>query len=430
MNKKIWYLYIAFMLEILFIFYVKNVFEFIVSPLIIIGSGAFLAIFPYFLQRENKDSFIEENSNNISNSNENLKSLVALFLALTVSTIVIVNYKINKYPINVNESDIIPFIDEIFVKRFMNNEVIYAPYTGFNYGTFTPGYLPLHWFPFVISNVLNINYQWVVVIVFLLACAIYTLVLFKNIQQKEWLLINCALPFILLFTIYYKNGKTAVQSIEIMIMGYYLILATLLFSSNVILKAVGLILPFLSRYSFLFWLPVYFYNLLRNNFKKFLLVSVLFGVMILLFFVIPFVLPIPEMLKTFNANYTTSILGEWKGQSWQAPTDRPFQLFQGIGLASWFYQFGSGSLLERIELNKNALFLFSILSSLTIILLQSKIRKTISANLFSLLALKFMLTIFYAFIMVPYDYLNWVPLVVSIVILSRINHPSLNPKQY
>ncbi len=175
MNKKIWYLYIAFMLEILFIFYVKNVFEFIVSPLIIIGSGAFLAIFPYFLQRENKDSFIEENTNNISNSNENLKSLLALFLALTVSTIVIVNYKINKYPINVNESDIIPFIDEIFVKRFMNNEVIYAPYTGFNYGTFTPGYLPLHWFPFVISNVLNINYQWMVVIVFLLACAIYTL---------------------------------------------------------------------------------------------------------------------------------------------------------------------------------------------------------------------------------------------------------------
>jgi hypothetical protein len=238
------------------------------------------------------------------------------------------------------------------------------------------------------------------------------------------------LPFILLFTIYYKNGKTAVQSIEIMIMGYYLILATLLFSSNVILKAVGLILPFLSRYSFLFWLPVYFYNLLRNNFKKVLLVSVLFGVMILLFFVIPFVLPIPEMLKTFNANYTTSILGEWKGQSWQAPTDRPFQLFQGIGLASWFYQFGSGSLLERIELNKNALFLFSILSSLTIILLQSKIIKTIGANLFSLLALKFMLTIFYAFIMVPYDYLNWVPLVVSIVILSRINHPSFTPKQY
>ncbi len=430
MNKKNWYLFIAFLLEILFIFYVKNVFEFVVSPLIIIGSGLFLAIYPYFLLQENKEFFLEENTANALTSNGNLKPVLALFSTFTIVTIFIVNYSINNYPINVNESDIIPFIDEIFVKRFMNNEVVYAPYTGFNYGTFTPGYLPLHWFPFVISNVLNINYQWMVVIVFLLACALYTWVLFKNIQQKKWLLINCALPFVLLFTIYYKNGKTAVQCIEIMIMGYYLILATLLFSSNSIVKSIGLILPFLSRYSFLFWLPVYFYNLLRSNFKKFLLVSIFLGIMILLFFIIPFVLPIPEMLKTFNANYTTSILGEWKGQSWQAPTDRPFQLFQGIGLASWFYQFGSGTLIERIELNKNALFLFSITASLLIILFRSKIRKTVGSNLFSLLALKFMLTIFYAFIMVPYDYLNWVPLVISIVILSRINHQFITPKQH
>lgn len=428
MSKKFLYLYIAFALEILFLFYVKNVLEFILSPLIIIGSGLFLSIYPYFLLQKNKDSFLEENATKNTASKNNLKQVLLLFSVLTLFTVIIANYVISKYPINVNESDIIPFIDEIFIKRFLNNEVVYAPYTGFNYGTFTPGYLPFHWLPFVISHILNAHFHWMVVLVFLFACAIYTKVLLKNIQDKKWLLINSSLPFILLFTIYFKNGKTAIQCIEIMIMGYYLILSTFLFSNNVLVKSIGLILPFLSRYSFLFWLPIYFYNMLRNNFKKFLIVAVIFGVMLLLFFIIPFVLPIPEMLKTFNANYTTSILAEWKGQSWQAPTDRPHQLYQGFGLASWFYQFGSGSLLERIELNKNVLFLISILSALLIIFFQPKIRKTVGSNMFSLLTLKFMLTIFYAFIMVPYDYLNWVPLVVSIVILSRINHQSFTQK--
>ncbi len=428
MNNKSNYLFIAFALEILFLFYVKNVFEFVVSPLIIIGSGLFLSIYPYFILKQNKESFLEENIANYPIVKSNAKIVITEFLTLSLLTVIIANYIINKNPIDVNQSDIIPFIDEIFVKRFLNNEVIYASYTGFNYGTFTPGYLPFHWFPFVISHYLNLNDQWMVIIIFLIASAIYSSVLLNNIHSKFWLVINCSLPFILLFSIYLKAGRTAVQCIEIMIMGYYLILATSLFSKNVFIKSIGLVMPLLSRYSFLFWLPIYFYNLLRDKFKKFLTVSIILGVMVLLFFIIPFVLPIPEMLKSFNANYTTSILGEWKGQSWQAPTDRPFQLYQGLGLASWFYQFGSGTLLERIVFNKNALFIISILSCLVIVVLQHKIRITIGSNMFSLLALKFMLTVFYALIMIPYDYLNWVPLVISIVILSRINYQSFSIK--
>jgi hypothetical protein len=429
MNKKFTYLYIAFALELLLIFYLKNIFEFMVSPLIILGAGLFLSVYPYFILKNNTGSFLEENEPRNVNPNPNFKTIILLFFGLSLITIIVANIVMINNPIEVTQSDIIPFIDEIFVNRFMNNEVVYAPYTGFNYGTFTPGYLPFHWFPFVICKYLNIKFQWIVVIIFLITCAIYTVVLYHNIKNKFWLILNCILPFILLFSIYFKTGRTAVQSIEVMILGYYLILAISLFSKNVFIKSIGLILPLLSRYSFLFWLPIYFYNLLRKNFKVFLQVSIILCIMVLLFFIVPFVLPIPEMLKSFNANYTTSILGEWKGQSWQAPTDRPFQLFQGLGFASWFYQFGSGTLLDRIMLNKNFLFLLSITSSFGLIILQPKIRKVIGSNMFSLLTLKFMLTIFYALIMIPYDYLNWLPLIVSVVILSRINHQTFNNNQ-
>ena len=429
MYKKFTYLYIAFALELLLIFYLKNVFEFILSPIIIMGAGIFLSVYPYFILKINPSSFLEENKPKNLSSKPNFKTIILLFFGLSLITIIVANILIIKNPIDVTQSDILPFIDEIFVNRFMNNELVYAPYTGFNYGTFTPGYLPFHWFPFVICKYFNLKFHWIVVIIFLVACAIYTVVLYHNIKNKFWLIINCILPFILLFSIYLKTGRTAVQSIEIMILGYYLILAISLFSKNVFIKSMGLILPLLSRYSFLFWLPIYFYNLLRKNLKIFLQVSIILSVLVFLFFIVPFVLPIPEMLKSFNANYTTSILGEWKGQSWQAPNDRPFQLFQGLGFASWFYQFGNGLLLDRIMLNKNILFILSILSSFAIIVLQPKIRKVIGANMFSLLTLKFILTIFYALIMIPYDYLNWLPLIVSIVILSRINHQSFNNTQ-
>ena len=54
MNKKFTYLYIAFALELLLIFYFKNVFEFVVSPLIIMGAGIFLSVYPYFILKINQ----------------------------------------------------------------------------------------------------------------------------------------------------------------------------------------------------------------------------------------------------------------------------------------------------------------------------------------------------------------------------------------
>ncbi|MEI6880588.1 MAG: hypothetical protein WCK82_04615, partial [Bacteroidota bacterium] len=350
------------------------------------------------------------------------KFVFILFGILAGVSIILAHHTISMHPLNINQSDIIPFIDEVFVKRFMNGDYVYANYTGFNYGTFTPGYLPFHWGPFLLIKLVNLNYQWVSTIAFLLACVIYLFYLIKNIQNKWMLLINVTLPFLVLFLIYLKSGGSGVQSIEVMVMAYYLLLSISIFSKNVFFKSLGVVMPLLSRYSFLFWIPVYFFNLLKSNLKTFLLVSLIVTSLVLLFFVIPFVLPSPEILLKMNANYITSTVEEWNGQSWQTPSDRPFQLFQGIGFASWFYEFGSGSLVSKIELTKTFLFVISVMAMLLLLLFYKKIRETIDKDLFSLLTLKLMLTLFYALIMIPYDYLNWVPLILSIVILSRINY--------
>jgi hypothetical protein len=66
------------------------------------------------------------------------------------------------------------------------------------------------------------------------------------------------------------------------------------------------------------------------------------------------------------------------------------------------------------------------LSAILPIVFYKKFAKVIPENLFSLLALKFCMTIFYAFILVPYVYLFWVPLMVSVVIISRIEEKGIN----
>jgi hypothetical protein len=421
-KKNKLYLFVAFLLELSILFFLKNKLEFIVSPIIFSGAGLFLAIFPYFVLRKDANAF-----NYVSKKIDlkyclSKKHVITYFIVLVVASIFIANHTISLHPLNINKSDIIPFIDEVFVKRFINGEYVYGNYTGFNYGTFTPGYLPFHWGPYLFSKLVNLNYQWVSTIAFLLACIVYLFYLLKHIQSNWFLLLNISLPFLVLFLIYLKGGGSGVQSIEVMVMAYYLLLSVSFFSKNAFVKSIGIVMPLLSRYSFLFWIPVYFYNLLKSNLKIFFLVSLIVLSIVLLFFVVPFVLPSPEILLKMNANYITSTVEEWNGQSWQAPGDRPFQLFQGIGFASWFYEFGSGTLVNKIELTKTFLFVISLIAMILLILFYSKIRETIDKDLFSLLALKLMLTIFYALIMIPYDYLNWVPIIISVVILSRVNY--------
>ena len=57
-KNNAWPLYVAFVVEILFLFYKKGEFGFVVSPLLLITAGLFLAVWPYFMQRKNPNAFL------------------------------------------------------------------------------------------------------------------------------------------------------------------------------------------------------------------------------------------------------------------------------------------------------------------------------------------------------------------------------------
>jgi hypothetical protein len=105
------------------------------------------------------------------------------------------------------------------------------------------------------------------------------------------------------------------------------------------------------------------------------------------------------------AAYDIAALGEWKGQSWQAAGDPPYQLFQGYGFASWVYMFYPATMLEtKIHFLKNLLLLVMILNVVFGLVYLWKYRPDMS-SLPALLIIT--LGVFFSFVLVPYNYLYW-----------------------
>jgi hypothetical protein len=409
MKNKTGILFFCFILELLLLFYFRNEAGFILSPMLFLFCGLMMVYF-------SKDGF-ELNKGNFKQSNYELNDLrLRLFGAFSLIGIVFSAVLFSKWPIKVENSDIIPLIQNIYVDRFIHLEPVYAVYEGFNYGTFTPNYLPFHWFPFVLPELFNLDPRWAFVLIYLIASGVYTFG-FIQVSNKKSLLIVLSLPFLLWFSIMIKQGKDYANTVELLIAAYYLILGVSLFSNKPFFKAFALVLLLLSRYSLVFWIPLYFLLMWLDNRKLCIRTALyLFGLMLL--FYGPFLIQSPHMLSSGSNLWIDAALGEWKGQSWQAPGDKPFQLFQGMGFASWIYNWSSGSLQEKIIFNKNMMLVLSLVSLVVMSIFVWIKRSGLNKKLFALLSLKLSLLIFYSFVFVPYIYLFWVSIIPSILILT------------
>jgi hypothetical protein len=142
--------------------------------------------------------------------------------------------------------------------------------------------------------------------------------------------------------------------------------------------------------------------------KKFFYQVLILLVGLVFLYFMPFVLQTPAMLTSGANLWIDAALNEWDGQHWQNPGDLPFQLFQGNGFASWFYLWWPGSLPQKIVSLKNVMIGLTFTSMLVLLVWQLK-HKAYSP-LFLLLSLKVVLSVFYAFVIVPYEYLFWVPI--------------------
>ena len=324
------------------------------------------------------------------------------------------------YPIDPKSSDIVPSL-QLYVRRWLAGETVYAPFQ-FPGWVVLPTYFPLLWMPYAFSEILQIDYRWTAYLVFLIALAAWNWRLIRQ-QVPLWeLVIKVLFPFAMLHYFLLHSEKMFGFSVELLPIGFYLILALSIFHRSRWLMALGILLCLLSRYAFTFWLPVYLLLLwIERGFKTTLQVGLytLLGVAAL--YIIPFLIKDPTILTNGLAYYAKTAETQWELQSWQQEGNVPYHLGRGLSFAIYFYDHHAYTVMDRLASNRKAHLLACTLAALLLLAGYFIFRKRgLNVKIYLLIGLKFYLLIFYGFFYVPFSYLYMLPFFLTIPILYSI----------
>ena len=320
------------------------------------------------------------------------------------------------HPVDVHRSDIIPQT-QVLVHRSLHHEFPYKTIPDWGYDLF-PTYQPMQWLPFAIAEFFHFDYR---LLAFWLLMTVSLLFIFfagkKNINGFQSLVIPLLVFMPVIFIAIYQPSVYEV-SLENLIAAYYLLLCMAIFPGSFIFIGGALLLCILSRYSLVLWVPLFLFILCFSGEKRKALQIIIFCFIgILLIYVIPFLLKDGSIFIKGYHYHTQAALNEWKGQSWQQPGEKPFQLFRGLGFAGLFYDHYKGTIEEKLNAYRLLHLFLSAGSVIALGILFYFKRKTVSYKVFALAGLKIYLAVFYHFIQIPYDYLYVTLIYISIPIV-------------
>jgi hypothetical protein len=300
-------------------------------------------------------------------------------------------------------SDIIPAVT-VYCQRFLAGEVVHRPLTE-DIGYFLePGYLPATWFPFIVPEYFRFDYRWMSSFVLFLGIIAYTVVVVRLRRSAVVTFVLSALPLLLLYFILKGNTEVFALTVEPLIVGYYLLLVAGILLPSRPLLVIALILCLLSRFSLVFWLPLFVGLLYVFESRRWAVyLTSLVSVGILAFYVVPVLSNDWGLFMRVQKVYTETTLGEWKHLDGRG---LPMHLFNGIGLTHLFYQFGQGELLSKLNFAKlvHLAAIVTIVAAAALLYWRQRLPRT-NYRVFAVIVLKLYLTTFYALLQVPYLYL-------------------------
>ncbi|MFC7666765.1 hypothetical protein ACFQT0_04530 [Hymenobacter humi] len=217
-------------------------------------------------------------------------------------------------------SDIIPALT-VYCQRFLAGEVVHRPLTE-DLGYFLePGYLPATWFPFIVPEYLRFDYRWMSSFGLLLGVLGY-LVVVVRLRRPAWVIFGLsALPLLFTYSILLTIPDIFSLTVEPLVVGYYLLLvAGVLLPSRPLLVA-ALVLCLLSRYSLVFWVPLYIGLLYFNESRRWAwALTGLAAAGVLALYVVPILSHDWGLFVRVQKVYTETTLGEWRHLNpWASP---------------------------------------------------------------------------------------------------------------
>ncbi len=324
------------------------------------------------------------------------------------------------FPIDPKSSDIVPSL-QLYVRRWLSGEQVYAPLE-FGRWVVDPTYMPLLWMPYAFSELLQIDYRWTAYAVFLLGLACWQWRLIRQDIPLWEVIFKALLPFVFLHVFLTHNEKMFGLAVELLPVGFYLILAITILHRKPWLMALGILLCLLSRYAFTFWLPVYLLIIcLERGLKTGVGVSMAVAVGVLLLYVIPFLSKDWSILSKGLAYYQKTAETQWVRQSWQEEGKPPYHLSRGLGFAIYFHSYHRYTLMDRLAFNRKAHLLISAMAALLLLVGYFLFRKRgLNVRLYLLIGLKCYLLLFYGFFYVPFSYLFLLPFFMTLPLLYSV----------
>ncbi|WP_375434662.1 hypothetical protein [uncultured Hymenobacter sp.] len=319
-------------------------------------------------------------------------------------------------PIDVAQSDVIPILQN-YVGRFRSGEIVYRYITNLPYPLF-PNHLPLQWLPYVPADKLSIDYRWWSLGILVLG-GFGAYLAFLNRQALRWIhfVLLVGLPWLLLCFLIVTGSYMFSHTVEFTIIAYYCLLTASIFIRSAWLRAAALVLCLLSRYSVIFWVPLFLWILWRETGRRHAVaVALLTGLGIVLVYVVPFLSKDWTIFTHALNEYRVATLGEWTRTD-ATNEGGPVHLFSGLGFASFFYTYGHGEIADRISLLQKVHVLVSLAAVTVSGFVYWKLRRRVDYRVLALIALKFYLATFYAFLQIPYAYLTSMGLFISVFVV-------------
>jgi hypothetical protein len=315
--------------------------------------------------------------------------------------------------INVQWSDIIPAI-QIITRRFASGGNPYLPMTELGYTT-PVGYMPFHWLPYSLAELGHFDYRWISIGALMIACILVVARVYKRNNNAAIITVmSIVLSYFLISK--HSTGIMAV-TVELLIAAYYMLFISSINSNKYLAVGTTIALCLLSRYNFVLWLPLAIFIYYTGDNKKLLLqASMIVTALILTCYIIPF------LSKDWSVFYKTNMGYAGMNWEWQHLCDNglPCNLFNGVGFAHLFYkQYGQANFQIAFAVCRIVFFIASMGVCLLMGIWYWKYKTSIDHRIFLMASLKIYLSMFFAFMIVPYDYLMITGLFVSIALYAE-----------
>ena len=152
-------------------------------------------------------------------------------------------------------SDVIPQLEMLYI-RFRDGIFPYAPVDMGSYQPY-PVYMPMHWLPVFFADKFHVDSRWIGYGILALAHAGFGFALARKHTISVRTIIAILLPSLALWAFILWGTLDIPISYELVIAAYYLVLAFGLYTRNTVVIALGLVLCLLSRYTLVFWIPLF-----------------------------------------------------------------------------------------------------------------------------------------------------------------------------